>query len=141
MRWLRLSSVVLVAIVLSSCYHAVINTGLAPSGQTITNKWATGWLYGLVPPKVVETASQCPNGAARVETQLSFLNQLASAITFGIYSPMTIEVQCAASRSASVDDRVTRVPAGASEQARAAALGEAVRESLRSGEAAYVVFE
>jgi len=141
MRWLRVLTVVLVAVVLSSCYHAVINTGLAPSGQTITNKWATGWLAGLVPPQVVETASQCPNGAARVETQLSFLNQLAAAVTFGIYTPMTIEVQCAASRSAAIDGHATMVPAEASREARAAALGEAVRESLRSGAATYVVFE
>jgi hypothetical protein len=128
-------------VTLSSCYHAIINTGLAPSGQTITDKWATSWLGGLVPPKVVETAAQCPNGVARVETQHSFLNQLASGLTFGIYSPMTIEVQCAASRSAAVDGATTTVPAEAGDAARSAAVQQAVRQSLLTGEAAFVVFE
>ena len=33
---------------------------------------------------------------ARVETKLSFLNQLVGSLTFGIYTPMEIKVTCAA---------------------------------------------
>jgi len=141
MRCFRLLSVAALVLVLSSCYHAVINTGLTPSGQTVKDEWATAWLDGLVPPKIVETAAQCPNGVARVETQHSFLNLLAAAVTFGIFSPMTIEVQCAASRSAAAGAATTTVPAAAGESARAAAVAEAVRQSLRTGGPAFVVFE
>ena len=79
----------------TACYHATINTGLRPSTMKIENKWATGWIYGLVPPATVQTMSQCPEGVAQVDTQLSFLNQLVSFITWGIYTPMEIVVTCA----------------------------------------------
>ena len=82
-------------LVLSGCYHAMIETGLPPSAQTLENKWASGWIYGLVPPKTVETMQRCPNGVARVETQLSFANQLVNFLTLGIYTPMEIVVTCA----------------------------------------------
>ena len=80
---------------LAGCYHATIETGLPPSPQTLENKWASGWIYGLVPPKTVETMQRCPNGVARVETQLSFANQLVNFLTLGIYTPMEIVVTCA----------------------------------------------
>jgi Bor protein len=77
------------------CYAASIDTGRSPSAKVIRRPWASAWIYGLVPPKTVETATECPNGVAKVETQLSFLNQLVGALTFGIYTPMQIVVTCA----------------------------------------------
>jgi len=95
----RLSAVpLLLVLVLSGCWHATIETGLTPSGDSISNAWAHSFIYGLAPPATVETAQRCPNGVARVETQHSVLNMLATWISFGIYSPMTIKVHCAASR-------------------------------------------
>ncbi|HXC25512.1 MAG TPA: hypothetical protein VNU46_06315 [Gemmatimonadaceae bacterium] len=79
-----------------ACYHATVDTGLAPSDQVIDKPWAHSFLYGLVPPSTVETVAKCPNGAAKVETQLSFLNHVASFVTAGIYTPMQIRVTCAA---------------------------------------------
>jgi len=84
-----------VALLLPGCYHATIDTGRSPSPQTIEQKWAKGWIYGLVPPETVTTMERCPNGVARVETQLSFPNQLVSFLTFGIFTPMEIVVTCA----------------------------------------------
>lgn len=89
----------LMAAVGTGCYHATIETGAAPSPTVVRKGCASGWIYGLVPPSTVSTASQCPNGVARVETQLSFVNQLVSYLTLGIYTPMEIVVTCAASRS------------------------------------------
>ena len=66
---------------LSGCYHATIDTGLPRGTQTIEQPWASGWVFGLVPPETVEAASRCPNGVARVETTLSFLNLLVRVIT------------------------------------------------------------
>ena len=82
-------------VVLSGCYHAIIETGFPPGNQTIEKPWASSWIGGLVPPTMVETAERCPNGVARVETQHSFLNMLVTWLTAGIYAPMTIEVTCA----------------------------------------------
>ena len=82
-------------VAMAGCYHATIETGLPPSPQTLEKHWATGWIYGLVPPSTIETMERCPNGVAKVETQLSFANQLVNFLTFGIYSPMDIVVTCA----------------------------------------------
>src|SRR2546422_9132725 len=63
-----------------ACYHATVVTGLTPSTVVAEKSWASGWLWGLVPPSTVATASTCPHGAAKVETQHSFLNMLAGAL-------------------------------------------------------------
>ena len=86
---------------LSACYHATILTGRPEGTQKIEQPWALSWIYGLVPPKTLETAQKCPNGVARVETQMSFLNGLVAAITFEIFTPMDIKVTCAAGGTSS----------------------------------------
>lgn len=86
---------VLVAGTLSGCYKATVHTGLAPSGASVERQWAHSFLYGLVPPSDLDVADRCPNGVARVETELSFLNQLAAGLTGGIYTPMTMRAICA----------------------------------------------
>lgn len=85
----------------TACYHASIETGATPSTTIVRKGFASSWIYGLVPPSTLSTASQCPNGVARVETQLTFVNQLVGVLTLGIYTPMEIVVTCAASSSAS----------------------------------------
>lgn len=94
---------VALVVAMSGCYHARITTGLTPSTTVIDKPFASGWIYGLVPPSPVNAAQECPNGVAIVETELSFVNQLVSAITFGIYAPMHIKVTCASSSRASLD--------------------------------------
>jgi len=86
--------------VVGGCYHATIETGLTPSGTVIHESFASCWVYGLVPPSTVATASKCPDGVAIVETQQSFVNGLVGILTFGIYTPMEIKVTCAAKPSA-----------------------------------------
>jgi hypothetical protein len=83
------------AIVLSGCYHATIETGATPAPMTIENHWASGWVYGLVPPSTIDARQKCPKGVAKVDTQVSFANQLVSFLTIGIYTPMDITVTCA----------------------------------------------
>jgi hypothetical protein len=94
--------IVALLIVTGACYHATIETGLTPSAQTIEKHWASGWIFGLVPPSPVQTAQKCPSGVAKVDTQLSFTNQLVSILTLGIYSPMDITVTCAEGRTSSL---------------------------------------
>lgn len=90
-----------VLLVGTACYHATVETGATPSPTVVKKGFASGWIYGLVPPSTVSTVSQCPNGVARVETKLSFVNMLVSFLTFGIYTPMQIVATCADSGSAS----------------------------------------
>jgi len=80
---------------LAGCYHATISTGARPSTVKIEKRWASGWIYGLVPPSAIETRETCPAGVAQVDTQQSFANGLVNLLTFGIYTPMEIVVTCA----------------------------------------------
>lgn len=90
-----LGALFLVGVLASGCYHAVIETGRPAGDVTVDKNWAHGFLWGLVPPPAVETAQKCPTGVAKVETQHSFLNMVAGFFTYGIYSPMQINVRCA----------------------------------------------
>src|SRR5690348_3634977 len=89
------AAVVCGAVMLSACWHATIDTGLAPSNQVVEKQWASAWIIGLVPPSTVETKAKCPHGVSKVETQLSFVNQLVAFLTLDIYTPMSIKVTCA----------------------------------------------
>ncbi|HJR15885.1 MAG TPA: Bor family protein [Gemmatimonadales bacterium] len=133
MRFLRVSLPIVAAALLGACYHATIETGLPPSPQVIDQGFASGWIYGLVPPKTVTTASKCPSGVAKVETELSFVNQLVSFLTLGIYTPMHIRVTCAAGPSASARSKVS-IQSGADtvavQRGFAIAAEQAAREHL-----------
>jgi hypothetical protein len=109
----------------NACYHATIDTGLTPSTLTIEKPWANGWVYGLVPPSPVETARKCPNGVAKIDTQLSFANQLVNVLTLGIYTPMDIKVTCAQGRTSSLPT----IQAG---QDKGAAFAAAVKLSFET---------
>ncbi len=92
---MKIQLLALALLLSAGCYHATVETGLRPGPQTIEVPFAHCWIAGLVPPAVVETMAQCPNGVARVETQQSFVNGLVGVLTFGIYTPMEILVTCA----------------------------------------------
>jgi len=132
----RRAAAVVAAFALTGCYHAVIQTGRPESSDVISIKWANSFVYGLVPPPVLETASRCTNGVAKVETQHSFLNGLVGIITFGIYTPIQLDVTCAARGTASAAP-VIRV-----EQGRTAeqALSEAIKVAAEQQTAVYVQF-
>ena len=133
---IRRAAAVVAAFALTGCYHAVINTGRPESTDIITIKWANGFIYGLVPPPVVETASRCTNGVAKVETQHSFLNMLAQFVTFGLYTPMQIDVTCAARGTASAES-VIKVEQG---RTMAQAVAQAVQLSAEKDAPVYVQF-
>lgn len=122
----------------AACYHATIDTGRAPNGVQIEKKWAHSFIAGLVPPDLVETASKCPDGLAKVETRLSFLNQVANFVTLGIYSPMEIVVSCAGSTASTGD--ATTLSAGPDPGDRQAAIEEAATITRDEGEPVYVRF-
>ena len=140
----RVSMLIATVLLSAGCFHATIETGLPAGTETISKPWASGWIFGLIAPSTVETASKCKNGVARVETQHSFLNMLAMMITFDIYSPIQIDVTCASSSkmsalNGSAEGTVIRV-AGNTPEARATALNEAALAAIRSGLPSLVVF-
>jgi len=130
-----------VAVLSAGCNHATIDTGLTPSTVKIENKWANGWVFGLVPPETVETAEECPDGVARVETELSFLNQLVSILTIGIYTPMSIVVTCALPGSddaGAIEQASIRLNPDASMEEKQRIMGEAASLSAELGTVVYV---
>lgn len=100
----RAAIVLAASLTLAGCYHATIDIPPTPAagvqqqsstaGLTIDVPWAHGFLYGLVPPSPVDAKAKCTNGVARVETQVSVVNQVANILTGGLYSPMHIKVTC-----------------------------------------------
>jgi len=140
-RFLSVSSVVLL-IAAAACYHATVDTGLTPSAQTVEKSFAASWIGGLVPPSTVETTSKCQHGAAKVDTQLSFVNMLVGLITLGIYTPMNIKVTCAQAGRASLSPTAPTIEVGANataEQIRDG-INRAAEISLRTGKPVYVEF-
>ena len=124
----------------SACFHANISTGATPSTVVVEKSFASSWIYGLVPPSTVETAAKCPNGVAKVETQLSFVNQLVGVLTLGIYTPMSIKVTCALNMAstgpASPTDITVSMDTG-SERVREA-FSRAADQVVLDGKAAFV---
>ena len=87
--------VALAAFTLGGCYHATVNTGIAPGARQVEQLWAKSFVFGLVPPDAVNAMAECGNaGVARVDTKISFLNGLVSVLTFSIFTPMEIVVTC-----------------------------------------------
>jgi hypothetical protein len=122
----------------AGCYKATIETGLRPSGEMIKREWAHSFIAGLVSPTTIESAAKCPNGVARVQTQLSFLNMVANIVTFGIYTPMTIEVQCAAPRDG---EEQLVVPVGSSSEAASRVIDAAAALSRAQDRGVLIRFE
>lgn len=128
----------------TGCFHATIETGLPAGTDVVTKPWAHAFVYGLVPPATVETAAKCKNGAAKVETQISFLNGLVAALTWSLYTPMTITVTCASSTKMATmqgaAEGMTIRAKGDTPNAQSAAMSEAIAASVRTGQPALVIF-
>ncbi|HEX2202129.1 MAG TPA: Bor family protein [Longimicrobium sp.] len=130
----KLAAAAAVVLSTSACYHATVDTGRPSNGVTVSKNWAHSFIEGLVPPSTLETAQQCPNGVAKVETQISFLNGLARLLTFGIYTPMEITVQCAGPTAMTGDAQTIQV----ARMDLGNGLGQAAALSAESGEAVFV---
>jgi len=128
-------------VALPACYHATIETGLAASNEIIAESFASSWIYGLVPPKPVSAMAKCRSGVSKVETQLSFVNQLVGALTFGIYTPMSIKVTCATGgRSAVPGAPEIKVGTGATTEDIVEAFQHAADLTVGTGQPVYVRF-
>lgn len=79
----------------TGCYSVGLVTRSVAPGET-HHKWMHGFIYGLVGSEV-DTESMCgTRGVARVDTYMSLGNMVLAALTWGLYSPMSLDVTCAA---------------------------------------------
>lgn len=86
----------LTTLLLTGCFHQVVNTGVAPAaGNATITKTVSLYFFGLVGAEV-DTVADCPTGAAVIETQQTFVNGLLGVVTLGIYTPQTVTITCAA---------------------------------------------
>ena len=90
----------LAAVLFAGCYHTTVD--VQPVAQpveliphyTVQENWVPTWVFGLVPARTIDAATRCPDGVLRVETLHSFLNQLVGALTWGIFTPVTVRLTC-----------------------------------------------
>ena len=142
MNKLFVTAILCVGFMLSGCYNATIETGKAPSGEVIEQPFALSFVYGLVPPPTVNAAEQCPNGVSKVETKLSFVNGLVANLTFGLFTPMTIEVTCAAASAMGPEMDRSRnsltLDKGASQTEAQSTYMKAADMAVNNGDAVYI---
>lgn len=127
------------AILMSGCYHAQVTTGLEASDEVYQDKWATGFIAGLVPPDLVDATEHCSNGVAKVETRHSFLNLVAQAITFSLFSPMEITVTCATGgMSVTTDNTSLELARNSTEEVKQQTYNDAVSISSKMNKPVYI---
>lgn len=138
----KLLFLIALPLLFTGCYHAQVTTGLPASNDVYQKAWATSFIGGLVPPSIVNAEQHCNNGVARVETRLSFLNMLATLITFNLYSPMEITVTCASSSADNYtgDDMIELAKNSAQEDV-INTFNKAVELSASKEKAVYVSFK
>jgi hypothetical protein len=135
---MRAGSLCVAALLCAACYHATIVTG-KPESQTVVEKqWASSFVFGLVPPDVMDVSTDCPDGVAKVETQHSFLNALVAAITIQIYTPMDLKVTCTGSGGHASADFT--VPETGTMAERQAVINQAANAAVTTGKAVTVKF-
>ena len=92
----------LVALVLSSCASQtfLLNTGENISHSNLDiDEPSHFFISGLGQYEVIDAVAICGSAekVGKVETQVTFLNGLIAAVTFGIYTPYQYRVYCVAS--------------------------------------------
>jgi hypothetical protein len=91
-RWLAPMGCMLL---LSGCFHQVVQTGRAPSPTVVDKPFVATWLWGLVAANEIDIRKECPTGVAVVETEQSFVNGLVGVVTLGIFVPQHVRITCA----------------------------------------------
>ena len=83
------------------CYRTTVRSGLPPGDtpEAYDDNWHNGWLLGAVETSGPYALDRiCPNGWAEVHSSFNVLQGLLSLITYGIYTPQSVTIVCAAER-------------------------------------------
>lgn len=89
----KLLACLLLILSVSSCYTYTTVVGTGAQGNQETTLWNNYFIYGLVPGNVSDPAVLA--GGAKnytVVTEMTFVNGLITALTFGIFAPTTTKV-------------------------------------------------
>jgi hypothetical protein len=114
-----------------ACYeHTFTVGGGAPHGQMIYDHWQNYWLDGLIGHTKVDLEEICPSGRATIVAKQTFLNGLVAGLTGGIYTPTTLQIQCADGRRADVALDAEDVEAIVSDPAFLQWVGEEMPERV-----------
>ena len=141
MRNIAKAALLVLAASTGACYRNVIETGRPAGTTTIERPFTSTFLFGLVPAAEINTAAQCPQGVARVQTEATVVNSLVAIVTFGIYTPRSVTITCASGTgSLEPTDRVRALAASATIEEREAAVRAAIDESAASGARVFVTF-
>lgn len=84
------------ASLLTGCVTTTFKTGL-PGGGAKKEERGTYFLYGLVGDKTLNLSELCPEGVSSFKDYFSAVDGILSCVTCGIYTPKSIEVECAGS--------------------------------------------
>jgi hypothetical protein len=89
------------ALALTGCYKVQVVASPTAVGGEAKASWQNFFVFGLVGNARIDVREFCGGGeAATVETGATFVNGLVSGLTFGLYTPRTVTVTCAAGRAA-----------------------------------------
>ena len=131
-----LSLLLIACVGLTGCYQAKVTTNKSAGNKVVEKKWASSFIYGIVPAEV-DVSNQCSNGIASAERKFSFVNMLVNGLTFGLYLPQSVTVTCASGSMAHAVPAQTpafTLPSDATEQEVKSTLSSATVESVMTEE-------
>lgn len=86
------------ALALAGCHVVRYDTGRPASPRTVTIP-LDFFLWGLTGNHVVDLDAACPEGVARWRNEARGSDVLIGLVTFGIWSPRTVTIECAEGRT------------------------------------------
>jgi hypothetical protein len=92
---LRSYAALVAVVAATACVRITVTSNATPAPTVVEKRQQHSFVAGLVPPTEVNVREECPNGVATVETVHSPANMLATLVTFGIWSPLSVKVTCA----------------------------------------------
>lgn len=92
---MRLTILLLAAVVASGCFRHHFKTDLPP-GPTVHETGAWFLLWGLVPGHDVDLDQHCPQGVAEFGNHMGFGGFLLETLTLGLVAHRSISITCAA---------------------------------------------
>lgn len=92
---LRTFAPLVAAMAAAACARITVTSNATPAPTVVEKPQQHSFVAGLVPPTEVNVRDECPNGVATVETVHSPANVLATLVTLGIWSPISVKVTCA----------------------------------------------
>jgi hypothetical protein len=126
-------------LLLSGCFHQVVETGLPAGGNTVTKAWAPSFIFGLVAGQPIDVRRECPSGIAYASTRMTFPNGLVGLITFGLFTPHAVKVTCAGRGAMLPGAETVRVAADATAEMMQRAMAEAAFKSFSSNQPVAIV--